>query len=157
MADNQKPVTPVVENRKARAMFEIVETYEAGLSLLGSEVKSIRGGHVSLKEAYVKEAGGELYLTGCHINPFHMTTFNNHDPIRRRKLLLHGREIRRILGKIREKGFTCVPLKMYFRKNRVKLEIALARGKKVHDRREDIKKRDMKRDMEREMKDLGRR
>lgn len=133
----------IQDNRKVRFDYEIIETFEAGLSLTGSEVKSLREKNVQLKDSYIVFKGDEAYLQNAHIAEYKMGSYNNHAPERLRKLLLHRRELDQIYGALREKGLTCVPLKIYFKKNRVKLEIALVKGKKVHDKRQAIKKRDV--------------
>lgn len=132
----------VAENRKARFDYHILETFEAGLVLTGSEVKSIRNGQVQLKDSYISFKGLEAFLQNAHIAEYKNSSYNNHSPERLRKLLLHRRELEKIYGAIREKGLTCVPLKMYFKKGRAKIEIGLAKGKKLHDKRESIKKRE---------------
>ena len=142
----------IANNRKARHDFHIHDEFEAGIALVGTEVKSIRGGRVSFKDAYADIKNGEVFLKQLHISPYPHTYFGNHEPLRSRKLLLHKYEIRRLTGKIKEKGFTLVPLQIYFKNGKIKVKIALAKGKKFYDKREDIKKRDMKRDMERERK-----
>lgn len=131
------------DNRKARFDYEIVETFEAGLVLTGSEVKSLREKNVQLKDSYISFQRDEAFLQNAHISPYRASSYNNHDPERLRKLLLHRRELEKIYGALREKGLTCVPLKIYFRKGRVKLQVALVRGKKKHDKRESIKKREV--------------
>ena len=142
----------VCENRKARHDYFIHETYEAGIELFGTEVKSIREGKVSLKEAWCSVDHGELYLKQMHISPYERGSFSNRDPLRPKRLLMHKKEINRLLGKIKEKGFTLVPLQVYFKGSLVKVEIGLARGKKLYDKREDIAKKDARREMEREFK-----
>ncbi len=143
----------IAKNKKALFNYEILESYEAGISLLGSEVKSIREGRVSLKESYAEIRDGEVYLVSCHISPYPPANRLNHDPLRERKLLLHRREIKRLLGKIKEKGLTLIPVKVLIsQRGVVKVEIALARGKKVHQKREVIRERDRDREMQAEMK-----
>ena len=137
-------------NRKARHDFEILETYEAGLVLRGTEVKSLREGQVNFKDSYASIDRGEAWLVGCHIAPYHHGTDANHDPERRRKLLLHKREIARLLGKIAERGLTLIPLRLYFKAGRVKVELGLARGKKLHDKRASLRERESRREMEKE-------
>ena len=132
-------------NRKAYHDYSIEETYEAGMVLLSSEIKSIRKGKVSLKEAYVSFVKGEAFVKGMNIAQYKEATYNNHDETRDRKLLLHKREIDKLFSKCKMQGFTCVPLRMYFKNGRVKLEIALAKGKTLYDKRESDKKRDMER------------
>lgn len=140
-------------NKKARMEFTVEDTYEAGMVLSGTEVKSIREGHVSLKESFGDVRDGEVWLVDCHINPYGHGNVNNHDTTRLRKLLLHKNEIRRLIGKINEKGYALIPLKMYLKGGKVKLEIGLGKGKKIHDRREDLKKRDANREIERALRD----
>lgn len=132
----------IQENRSARHEYHIIETFEAGLVLTGSEVKSIRARTVQLKDSYVAFKGQEAFIQNVHISEYKASSYNNHHPERLRKLLLNKHELDKIYGALREKGLTCVPLKMYFKKGRVKLEIALVKGKKLHDKREAIKKRD---------------
>ena len=138
----------VATNRRARHEYEILETFEAGLVLRGTEVKSLRTGQVNFKDSYATVRGGEAWLLGCHISPYSHGTDANHDPERDRKLLLHGREIRRLVGKIAERGLTVVPLKMYFKSGRAKIEIGLARGKKLHDKRATLRDRQTRREMD---------
>lgn len=134
----------VQENKKARFDYEIVETFEAGLVLQGSEVKSIRDKSVQLKDSYVVFKGSEAYLHNVHISEYKASSYNNHAPERPRKILMHRHQLDEIYGALRERGLTCVPLKIYFKKGRVKVELALVRGKKSHDKRDAIKKRDVK-------------
>lgn len=138
----------ITDNKKARFNYQILETYEAGLVLLGSEVKSIRAGHISLSESYIAFKNTEAYLQGANIQPYKSSSYNNHDPERLRKLLLHKDELHKIRGKIDEKGLAAVPLKMYFKNGRIKLEIGLGKGKKLHDKRQSIKERDVKRQLQ---------
>jgi SsrA-binding protein len=133
----------VAENRQARFNYFIEESFEAGLVLQGSEVKSIRDGKVQLKDSFVAFIGDEAFLQNSHISVYEKSSHNNHEPERRRKLLLNRNELGKIFGSLREKGLSCVPLKMYFKNGRVKIEIALVKGKKLHDKRETIKKRDV--------------
>jgi SsrA-binding protein len=150
MAESQKLIT---QNKKARHDYEVVETMEAGIALQGSEVKSCRKGTVNLKDSYARIDGGEIYLVDTHISPYSHANRFNHDPLRKRKLLLHRREIKKLYGKIREKGQSFVPLRMYFNeRGKVKVEMALVHGKKTHDKREDIKKRDQRRETEQALK-----
>ena len=137
-------------NRKAFHNFTILETYEAGLALRGTEVKSLRESLVNFKDSYASIDGGEAWLIGCHISPYHHGSDANHDPERRRKLLLHRREIARLLGKVAERGLTLVPLRLYFKEGRAKVELGLARGKKLHDKRAAIRERDERREMAQE-------
>ncbi len=144
----------ICTNRKARRDYQILETMEAGLVLVGTEVKSLRDGHAQLKDSFAGIEDGELYLYNAHINPYRMGNRFNHEPTRTRKLLMHEREIRRLIGKIQEKGLTLIPLRLYFNDSgKVKVELGLARGKKAFDKRRDIAERDAKREMERAVKD----
>ena len=137
-------------NRKARHEYHLLETVQAGLVLQGTEVKSLRQGHANLQDSFASIENGEMYLRDCHISPYEQGNRANHEPLRPRKLLLHKREIFRLFGKVQAKGFTLIPLKIYFVRGKAKVDIALARGKKLYDKREDIKKRDMERDMRQE-------
>ena len=139
----------VATNRKARHNYHILDVYQAGLVLLGTEVKSLRAGHVSLVDAYGDILNGEMYLVHCHIHTYTHGTAWNHDPLRPKKLLLHRREIDKLAGKVQQRGFTLVPLSIYFEKGRAKVDLALARGKKEYDKREDLKRRDQDREIER--------
>ena len=143
----------VSDNRQARFQYEILETYETGIELRGTEVKSIRAGKVNLRDGFALVRDGEVMLLNVHISP-HETTNQafNHDPRRTRKLLMHREEIRKLIGKVEQQGLTLVPLKMYMKRGWVKVDLALVKGKKLHDKREDLKRRDDKRDMERAMK-----
>ena len=138
----------IATNRRARHEYEILETLEAGLVLRGTEVKSLRTGQVNFKDSYATVRNGEIWLLGCHISPYSHGTDANHDPERDRKLLLHAREITRLTGKIVERGLTLVPLKLYFKSGRAKLEIGLARGKKLHDKRSALREREVRREMD---------
>jgi len=143
----------ITNNRKARHEYTIIETIEAGIVLKGTEVKSMRFGKVNLKDSYASFKDGELYLIGMHVSPYEFGNIFNHDPERERKLLLHQKELRRLIGKVQTQGVTLVPLKLYFKQGKVKVELALASGKKLYDRRHDIAKRDAEREMQRAMKD----
>jgi SsrA-binding protein len=136
-------------NRKASHNYELGETYEAGLALQGTEVKSLRDGKANLKEGYASIENGELYLYNCHISPYSHGNIENHDPMRTRKLLLHKKEIKKLMGKVKEKGLSLIPTKLYFRNGLAKVELALGKGKKLYDKREDMKKKDATRDIER--------
>ena len=142
----------IVTNRKARHEYEIQESLEAGLVLLGSEVKSLREGKANLNDAYALVKQGEIWISGMHISPYEKNTMQNLDPLRERKLLLNRNEIRRLSRRVEEKGFTLIPLRLYFKKNIVKVELGLARGKRQYDKKEAIAKRDAERDMQREQK-----
>lgn len=139
----------VSSNRRARRNYTVVETHEAGLALLGSEVKSLREGKLDLKDSYGDVRGGEIWLVGAYVAPYEFAREGGHDPERDRKLLLHRREIDRIKGQVAEKGLTLVPLQVYFKDGKAKVELALARGKATVDKRQTIKERDHKREMER--------
>ena len=142
----------IANNKKAYHDFFIDEKYEAGLSLAGTEVKSLRMGQCSIKEAYVGIEDGEIYVYHMHINPYERGNIFNKDPLRTRKLLMHKNEILKLSHQIKEKGYTLMPLKVYFKNGKVKIEIGLARGKKNYDKREDIKKRDQQREAEKDLK-----
>jgi len=139
----------ITENRKARHDYFIEETYEAGIVLKGTEVKSLRAGKVNLKDSYAQVEKGEMFLFNMHISPYEQGNRFNVDPLRTRKLLLHKREISCLYGKVKQQGLTLVPLKLYFKKGRVKVELALAKGKKTYDKREAMAERDAKREIER--------
>jgi SsrA-binding protein len=150
MADSSNGYKVISDNRQARHQYEILETYEAGLELLGSEVKSIRQGKVNLRDGYAQIQDGEMWLHNVHVSP-HSTTNKayNHEATRTRKLLLRRDEIRKLIGKVEQKGLTLVPLKMYLKGGWIKVVIALAKGKKLHDKRETLKRKQEKRDIER--------
>ncbi len=139
----------VSRNRKAKYEYELFDTFEAGIELRGTEIKSIRAGQVSLAESYVRTNGRQAWLVGAHIAPYDQASAFNHDPERERRLLLHKREIKTLWDGVRLKGMTIVPIKIYLRDGLAKVEIALAKGKRQYDKRQDIKKRDMKRDIDR--------
>ena len=145
----------VVTNKKARFQYEIVEAFEAGLVLQGTEVKSLRMGKANVQDSYANIKDGELFLYNMHISPYEKGNIYNHDPERVRKLLLHRQEIKRLTGKVVERGMTLVPLKIYFKNGRAKVELGLARGKSQVDRRKDIARRDIQRMVEREFKEKG--
>ena len=142
----------VASNRKAFHDFFIEETYEAGLALVGTEVKSLRDGKANLRDSYAEIRKGQLYLVGVHISPYEQGNLANHDPLRPRKLLLHKGEIDRIAIKVREKGYTIVPTRIYFKGSLAKVEIGLARGKRQYDKRADLAKKDAARDVERALR-----
>ena len=143
----------VCENRKARHDYLIHETYEAGIELFGTEVKSLRAGRANLKDAYGAVKKGELFIEGMHISPYEQGNIFNRDPLRPKKLLMHKSEIMKLFGKTREKGFTLVPLRVYFKRGRAKMEIALASGKHTFDKRRTLADKEMKRDVERALKE----
>jgi len=140
-------------NRRARFDYEIDDVYEAGMVLRGTEVKSLREGRVSLKDAYGDVQNGEVYLLHAHIDPYDQGNRNNHDPERPRKLLLHKQEIRRLIGKTKERGLTLIPTRMYFTRGKVKIEIGLAKGKRNYDKRQDLKRQDAQRDIQRALRE----
>jgi SsrA-binding protein len=142
----------VCQNRKAYHDYHIDETVESGIALLGTEVKSLREGKVNLKDSYVIIKGGEVFLLNCHISPYSHGNIMNHDPLRTRKLLLHKKEISRLSGKVIAKGYTLIPLKLYFKDSFAKVEIGLAKGKKLFEKRDTIKEREARREIERAMK-----
>ncbi len=143
------PIKIVAENRKARHDYTIVDQYEAGLVLTGTEVQSMRLGKANLKDSYAKVKDGEVWLYQMHISPYPFAYYNNHDPLRVRKLLLHKREILRLYAKANEQGHTLVPLKLYFKAGKAKITLALAKGKREFDKREALRERDYKREAER--------
>ena len=143
----------IATNKKAKFNYEILERIEAGISLLGSEVKSVREGRISLKESHAEIKGGEVFLVNCNISPYEAASRFNHEPKRERKLLLHRREIKRLTGKIKEKGLTLVPTKVFFNdKGKVKVEVSLAKGKRAYQKREVIRERDRDRELRAELK-----
>ena len=139
----------LARNKKALHEYQILETYEAGIALVGHEVKSIRAGKVSLAESFARVERGEVWLHDMHVSPYDPASRWNADPLRARKLLLHSREIRKLIGATEQKGLTLVPLELYLSKGKVKVALALARGKKLHDKRESLKQKDIKREMQR--------
>ncbi len=152
---NEKEIEKIVAtNRKAKHDYHIIDSYEAGIVLKGTEVKSIRNGNVNLKDSYAITKNGEVFLLNMHVSPYNQGNIFNHEPMRDKKLLLNKKEIRKLLGKVEEKGMTLVPLKLYFKKGRVKVELALAKGKRVYDKREDIARRDFEREKLREWKGM---
>jgi SsrA-binding protein len=144
--DRQKAEKNIAENRKALFDYHILDTFEAGVELLGTEVKAIREGRVNLRDSFGRVEGGEVFLMNVHISPYSHRGYADHEPLRRRKLLLHKQEIKKLVGKTNEKGMTIVPLRLYFKNGRVKLALGLAKGKKDYDRRETIKRRETDRE-----------
>lgn len=149
---------PIAQNKKASHDFHIEETYEAGIVLTGTEIKSIRNRRVNLKDSFAKISNGEVWLSNMHISPYEQGNRHNHDPVRARKLLMHRKEIDKLIGITKEKGYTLVPLKIYIKNGVAKVLLGLGRGKKKYDKREDLKRKDAKREVERAFKDhqLGR-
>ena len=156
MAKGKESQKLIANNKKAYHDFFIDETYECGIALHGTEVKSMRMGKCSIKEAFVRIEDGEVFVYGMHVSPYEKGNIFNKDPLRVKKLLLHKYEINKLLGKIKEKGYTLVPLQVYFKDGKVKVEIGLARGKKLYDKREAIAKKDQRREAEKEFKEIGR-
>ena len=153
----ERPATKTIAtNREARHEYFVLEALETGVELKGTEVKSLRAGGVNLKDSWVDIENGELLVKGMHISPYDHGNIFNHDPLRSRRLLLHRAEINKLIGKVKEKGYALVPLKLYFKRGLVKMELALAVGKKLYDKRQDMAKRDAKREMERALKDRNR-
>jgi SsrA-binding protein len=145
----------IVDNRRARHDYHLLDRLEAGIVLTGTEVKSLRDGRASLQQAYADVRGGEVWLVGAHISVYDQGNIANHDPDRDRKLLLHKKEVASLTGKVAQRGLTLVPTKLYFKNGRAKVELALARGKELHDKRRDIAKREADRDMQRALKSRG--
>lgn len=141
----------IAQNKKARHIYELTDNHEAGISLTGSEVKSLRAGHVNFRDSYVDFRNGEAFLVGLHIAPYDNAGYAQHDPDRTRKLLLHTHEIEDLARAVEQKGYTVVPTKLYFARGKVKVDIAVGRGKKLHDQREDLKRRAEDRDTQREL------
>ena len=150
----EKTATKIIaENRKARHDYFVEETYEAGIELFGTEVKSLRAGGVNLKDSYCEIDEGEMFALGVHISPYEQGNIFNREPLRPKKLLLHKREIMKLTGLVSREGYTLVPLSLYFKGSRVKMALGLCRGKKLYDKREDIARKDANREIERKMKD----
>jgi SsrA-binding protein len=150
---NENHIKRVAENRKARHDYHIEDTFEAGMVLLGTEVKSLRIGRANLKDAYARITRGEVFVHQVHIGEYPFAYYDNHNPLRIRKLLLNKHEIKRLYGKVNEKGYSLVPLSIYFKGGKAKMKLALARGKRKHDKREAIRRRDEKRDLDRMKKE----
>jgi SsrA-binding protein len=153
MAKDDEHIKIIAENRKARHEYFIEERYEAGMVLTGTEVKSLRQGKSNLKDCHAKIRKGEIWVHQMHISPYPFAYYDNHDPLRPRKLLLHKHEIMQLTGKINERGYALIPLRLYFRAGKVKMELALAKGKHKYDKRDTIRRRDEQRDMDRIRKD----
>ncbi len=153
MANEKDRIKIISDNRQARFLYEILETYEVGIELQGTEVKSIRAGKVNLRDGFATLRDGEVWLMNVHISPYEKSSqFFNHEPRRNRRLLMHNWEIRKLIGQVEQKGLTLVPLKMYFKGSWVKISLGLGKGKKLHDKRETLKRRQDDRDMSRAMK-----
>ncbi len=153
MAKEKDHIKLIAENRKARHEYFIEEQFEAGLVLKGTEVKALRQGRANLSDAYARFKNGELYVYQMHISPYSFAYYDNHDPLRVRKLLLHSHELRQLIGKLTERGFSLIPLRLYFRDGKVKMLLALAKGKRKYDKRETIRKRDEDRELQRHRKE----
>ena len=149
----KEKIKQITVNRKARHDYFVEETYECGIALAGTEVKSLRAGAVNLKDSYCSVDGSELFVNGMHISPYEQGNIFNRDPMRKRKLLMHRREILKLFGYVKRDGYSLIPLSLYFKGSRVKLELGLCRGKKLHDKRDDLARRDASREMERAMKE----
>ena len=153
MAEKKNAARIVAQNKKAYHDYFVEEKYEAGIALFGTEVKSIRAGNVNLKDSYCSFEGGEMFVTGMHISPYEQGNIFNREPLRERKLLMHRREIMKLQGQVQQKGYTLVPLSLYFSGSHVKVEVGLCRGKKLYDKRDADAKRQADRDIDRHMKD----
>ena len=156
-SEDKKAEVLIADNRKAHFDYHVLETFEAGIALLGTEVKGIREGRANLRDAFARVEKGEVWLYNVHINPYSHRGYVDHDPRRRRKLLMHRQEIRKLIGKTVEKGLTLVPTRMYFKSGKVKVAIALARGKQMHDKRETMKRRETERETRAAVKERVRR
>ena len=154
--DRKKAERIIADNRKARHDFHLLETFEAGVALVGTEVKAIREGRVNLRDSFARADGGEIYVHNVHIGAYSSRGYADHEPLRPRKLLLHRQEIQKLIGKTTERGMTMVPVQMYFKNGRVKIAISLAKGKKDYDRRETIKRREIDRETRAAVKERGR-
>jgi SsrA-binding protein len=143
----------IADNRKALFEYFVEERFEAGMVLTGTEVKSLRNGRANLKDSYARIRNGEVYILQMHISPYAFAYYDNHDPLRPRKLLLHKEEIRKLYGKMNERGYSLIPLRLYFRDSKVKLELALAKGKHKYDKRDTIRRRDQQRELQRQRKE----
>ncbi len=152
MSKEKSSIKLIANNKKAYHDYFIEDKYEAGIALFGTEIKSLRMGKCSVKESYIRIENGEVYIVGMHISPYEKGNIFNKDPLRTRKLLLHKQEIRKLTGKLTEQGYTIVPLQVYLKGSLIKVEIGLAKGKKLYDKRQDIAKKDMKREAERDFK-----
>lgn len=148
----QKGTKQIVDNRKARHEYVVFESYEAGIELFGTEVKSIRGGGASLKDAWCDIQGGEMFLKNMHISPYEKGNIFNRDPMRSRRLLMHKREIMQLMGEVKQQGLTLIPLSLYFKNSRVKVQVGLCKGKKLYDKRAAAAERDAAREIDRQMK-----
>ena len=157
MAEAKKQNKTIAENRKAFHDYFIEESFEAGIELCGTEVKALRAGGVNLKDAWCSVVGGEMFVNGMHISPYDKGNIFNRDPLRVRRLLMHKREIMRLFGIVKQDGYSLIPISLYFKGSRVKVQVGLCRGKKLYDKREDVAKRDMKREAQRGLKEFNNR
>lgn len=157
MAEAKKQNKVIAENRKAFHDYFVEESFEAGIELCGTEVKALRAGGVNLKDAWCSIVGGEMFVNGMHVSPYEQGNIFNRDPLRVRKLLMHKREIMRLFGIVKQDGYSLIPLSLYFKGSRVKVQVGLCRGKKLYDKREDAARRDMKREAQRSMKEFNNR
>lgn len=153
MADKKDSIKVIAQNKKARHEYFIIENFEAGIELFGTEVKSVRQGKVNISDSYGSIKNGEVYLLGMNISPYEQGNIFNRDPLREKKLLLHKAQIRKLIGQIKQTGFSLIPLSVYLKGSYVKVDLALCKGKKLYDKRDDIAKRDAKRNMDRAMKE----
>lgn len=153
VAYSKESLKTISQNKKARHDYFVEESYEAGIELSGTEIKSLRQGAVNLKDSWCSIVNGEIFVNGMHISPYEKGNIFNKDPLRVRRLLMHKKEILRLFGVVKQDGYSLIPLSIYFKGSRVKVQVGLCKGKKLYDKREDIAKRDAKRDMERSMKD----
>ena len=157
MAETKKQNKTIAENRKAFHDYFVEESFEAGIELCGTEVKALRSGGVNLKDAWCSIVGGEMFVNGMHISPYDKGNIFNRDPLRVRKLLMHKREIMRLFGVVKQDGYSLIPLSLYFKGSRVKVQVGLCRGKKLYDKREDAARRDMEREAQRRLKEYNNR
>ena len=157
MAEQKKQNKTITENRKAFHDYFVEESFEAGIELCGTEVKALRAGGVNLKDAWCSVVEGEMYVNGMHISPYEQGNIFNRDPMRVRRLLMHKREIMRLFGIVKQDGYSLIPLSLYFKGSRVKVQVGLCRGKKLYDKREDAARRDMKREAQRSLKEFNNR
>jgi SsrA-binding protein len=156
MAENKNSLKTIVSNRQVRHDYFVEESYEAGIELAGTEVKSLRAGRANLKDSWCDIKDGEIFIKGMHISPYEQGNIFNKDPVRPRRLLMHKREILKLFGLLKQQGYTLIPISLYFKNSRVKVQVGLCKGKKLYDKRDDMAKRAAKRDMERAMKERGR-
>lgn len=156
MAESKNSLKTIVSNRQVYHEYFVEESYEAGVELAGTEVKSLRAGRVNLKDSWCDIKDGEIFVKGMHISPYEQGNIFNKDPVRPRKLLMHKREILRLFGLLKQQGYTLIPISLYFKNSKVKVQVGLCKGKKLYDKRDDMAKRDAKRDVERAMKERSR-